>query len=53
MHHDSITIGTNRGDPIRNFTGDIAEMLFYRRPLDAADRARLEDYLLDKWQICR
>lgn len=51
--HDSITVGTNRGDPIHNYAGDIAEMLFYRYALDASDLARLESYLISKWPICQ
>ncbi len=53
IFHDSIVIGTNRGDPARNYTGDIAEIMFYSRPLDDADLNRLESYLIDKWQVCQ
>jgi hypothetical protein len=43
------TIGSNNGPIQQNFPGDIAEVIFYRAPINAAQRIIVENYLSAKY----
>lgn len=40
---------TTRGQPRGGFSGKLAELLIYNRPLSAEERQKLEQYLGEKW----
>ncbi len=45
------TIGSNSGPISQNFPGDIAEVIFYRAPINAAQRIIVENYLSSKYGV--
>jgi len=45
------TIGSNNGPIVQNFPGDIAEVIFYRVPINAAQRIIVENYLSAKYGV--
>jgi hypothetical protein len=45
------TIGSNNAPISQNFPGDIAEVIFYRAPINAAQRIIVENYLSAKYGV--
>lgn len=46
-----LSVGQDRQDATRRWNGDIAEIIFYEKPLLESDVWEIEEYLMTKWQI--
>jgi hypothetical protein len=50
VNADPLVVGSAFGRSLY-FTGDIGEIILYRRALTAPERASVQGYLDDKWQL--
>lgn len=48
---NGISVGKDRQQPGRIWNGDIAEIIFYEKPLLESDIWEIEEYLMTKWGI--